>query len=119
MNTVKALKLFSLILAVLVLAGCVQPESEPQTLVSTDTLKIVVNGRETTVSDLAGQQQYKFITQRIKRTEAPTEPHQAIKTDTICIDIYPGAVLRITDYTAQEVYEITPKRGCLNGKESF
>ena len=105
------------LLLVVFLAGCAAPQ--PETLVDTDTLQVIRTGRETTVSDLAGQQQYKFTTTRARHAEAPTEPQQAIKTETVEIIIYPGGVLEITDYTAGEVYRITPKRGYLNGKENY
>ena len=112
--------LIALIMAALLLsvfiAGCAAPQ--PETLIDTDTLQVIRTGRETTVSDLAGQQQYKFTTTRARHAEAPTEPQQAIKTETIEIIIYPGGVLGITDYTAGEVYRITPKRGgVLIGRE--
>lgn len=48
-----------LCLAVLLLAGCAAPEEQPETL-STETLLITQNGAEISISDLAGQQQYKY-----------------------------------------------------------
>ena len=64
--------LIALIMAALLLsvfiAGCAAPQ--PETLVDTDTLQVIIEGPETTVFDKAGAQQYKFNTGRIKATQA-------------------------------------------------
>ena len=79
---------------------------QPQTLIDTDTLLVTREGAITTVCDLVGDEQYHFRTVRVRRTDSPTEPHRAITTSTIEIEILPHGILKITDKTAGKVYEI-------------
>ena len=91
---------------ILALVGGLWYLQQPKTVIDTDTLLVTRDGNITTVCDLVGDEQYHFRTVRIKRTDSPTEPHRAITTSTIEIEILPHGVLKITDRTAGKVYEI-------------
>ena len=96
------------IVAALILAfvGGLWYLQQPKTLIDTDTLLVTREGAITTVCDLVGDEQYHFRTVRVRRTDSPTEPHRAITTNTIEIEILPHGILKITDRTAGKVYEI-------------
>ena len=96
------------IVAALILAfvGGLWYLQQPKTVIDTDTLLVTREGAIATVCDLVGDEQYHFRTVRIKRTDSPTEPHRAITTSAIEIEILPHGILKITDRTAGKVYEI-------------
>ena len=96
------------IVAALILAfvGGLWYLQQPKTVIDTDSLLVTREGNIMTVCDLVGAEQYHFRTVRIKRTDSPTEPHRAITTNTIEIEILPHGILKITDRTAGKVYEI-------------
>ena len=118
---------FCLVFAVM-LAGCAAtpetPTSSPTeaaeatpeavTLFDTDTLKIVLEGAETTVTDKATGTEYSYTTSRKLTTKQPTlEQLQArciartsVNTDTMEI-LIAGGLLVITDRTAEQTYYLS------------
>lgn len=94
---------------ILAFAGGLWYLQQPKTVIDTDTLLVTREGAITTVCDLVGDEQYHFRTVRVRRTDSPTEPHRAITTNTIEIEILPHGILKITDKTAGKVYEIGRK----------
>ena len=123
----KLIALFCLVFAVM-LAGCAAtpetPTSSPTeaaeatpeavTLFDTDTLKIVLEGAETTVTDKATGTEYSYTTSRKLTTKQPTlEQLQArciartsVNTDTMEI-LIAGGLLVITDRTAEQTYYLS------------
>ena len=124
----KLIALFCLVFAVM-LAGCaVTPETptsnpteaaqatpEAVTLFDTSTVKIVLEGAETTVTDKATGTEYSYTTTRKLTTQQPTlEQMQArciartsADTDTLKIELA-GALIVVTDKTSGQVYYIDP-----------
>ena len=124
----KLIALFSLVFAVM-LAGCAAtpetPTSNPTeaaqatleavTLFETSTVKIVLEGAETTVTDKATGTEYSYTTTRKLTTQQPTlEQMQArciartsADTDTLKIELA-GALIVVTDKTTGQVYYIDP-----------
>ena len=118
--------LFCVVLAVM-LAGCaattatptnsptasVQATPEAVTLFDTSTVKIVLEGTETTVTDKTTGTEYGFTTSRKLTTQQPTlEQMQArciartsANTDTVKIELA-GALIVVTDKTTGQVYYI-------------
>lgn len=118
--------LFCVVLAVM-LAGCaattatptnsptasVQTTPEAVTLFDTSTVKIVLEGTETTVTDKTTGTEYGFTTNRKLTTQQPTlEQMQArciartsANTDTVKIELA-GALIVVTDKTTGQVYYI-------------
>ena len=89
---------FALLVSVCVMlfAGC---NNEPKTLYQSDGVTITREGNITLVSDLVADKEYSFRSVRVKRSESVLEPHTAIETDTIKIEIIPSG-LRVYDKTA-------------------
>ena len=124
----KLIALFCLVFAVM-LAGCAAtpetPTSNPTeaaqatleavTLFETSTVKIVLEGAETTVTDKATGTEYSYTTTRKLTTQQPTlEQMQArciartsADTDTLKIELA-GALIVVTDKTTGQVYYIDP-----------
>lgn len=124
----KLIALFCLVFAVM-LAGCAAtpetPTSNPTeaaqatpeavTLFDTSTVKIVLEGAETTVTDKATGTEYSYTTTRKLTTQQPTlEQMQArciartsADTDTLKIELA-GALIVVTDKTSGQVYYIDP-----------
>ncbi len=121
----KLIVLFCLVFAVM-LAGCAAtpetPTSSPTeatpeavTLFDTSTVKIVLEGTETTVTDKTTGTEYGFTTTRKLTTQQPTlEQMQArciartsANTDTVKIELA-GALIVVTDKTTGQVYYIDP-----------
>lgn len=122
----KAIAAFCLVFAVM-LAGCavttetptnsptasVQATPEAVTLFDTSTVKIVLEGTETTVTDKTTGTEYGFTTTRKLTTQQPTlEQMQArciartsANTDTVKIELA-GALIVVTDKTTGQVYYI-------------
>lgn len=92
-------------------AGC--KTSAPKSLYKSDTVEVVRNGNKTAVYDLAADKKYNYITKRVKRSEAITEPYTTVDTDTIKIDIIPSG-LSVYDKAKSTVF--TVKRKCLHNK---
>lgn len=103
------------ILAVMAGGACLQAQTDTGkaavVLIQSPTLTVTCAGGLTSVKDVAGGQAYTFTLKRVRRSDAPTEPHRAVTTATMLIDTLPGGGLRITDLTAGQVYVVTPKRG--------
>ena len=105
-----------LVLAVLLLvclmlfSGC---NNEPKTLYQSDSVTITREGNITLVSDLVADKEYSFRSVRVKRSESVLEPHTAIETDTIKIEIIPSG-LRVYDKTANKIF--TYQRKSLHNK---
>lgn len=93
---------FLLLVSVCLLSfvGC---NNEPKTLYQSDSVLIVREGVITTVYDLEAEQEYTFRSARVKRSEGVSEPHTAIETDTIKIEIIPSG-LRVYDKTAGKIF---------------
>lgn len=123
----KVIVLFCLVFAV-VLAGCstverpatsptevVQATPEAVTLFDTATVKIVLEGAETTVTDKTTGTEYGYTTTRKLTTQQPTlEQLQArciaqtsANTDTLKIELA-GALIVVTDKVTGQVYYIDP-----------
>lgn len=115
------------IVSAVMLAGCatttatptnsptasVQATPEAVTLFDTSTVKIVLEGTETTVTDKTTGTEYGFTTSRKLTTQQPTlEQMQArciartsANTDTVKIELA-GALIVVTDKTTGQVYYI-------------
>lgn len=124
-------KLFAAVCLVIsvLLAGCsstpekatssptasVQATPEAMILFDTSTVKIVLDGAETTVTDKATDTEYSYTTTRKISTQQPTlEQMQArciartsANTDTVKIELA-GALIVVTDKTTGQVYYIDP-----------
>ena len=122
---------FACVFAILssVLVGCAAPHKratsspteaaqttpEAVTLFDTSTVKIVLEGAETTVTDKATGTEYSYTTTRKLTTQQPTlEQMQArciartsADTDTLKIELA-GALIVVTDKTTGQVYYIDP-----------
>ena len=123
----KLIALFCLVFAVM-LAGCAAtpetPTSSPTeaaqatpeavTLFDTSTVKIVLEGAETTVTDKATGTEYSYTTTRKLTTQQPTlEQLQSrciartsVNTDTMEI-LIAGGLLVVTDKTAEQTYYLS------------
>ena len=93
---------FALLVSVCVMlfAGC---NNEPKTLYQSDGVTITREGNITLVSDLVADKEYSFRSVRVKRSKSVLEPHTAIETDTIKIEIIPSG-LRVYDKTANKIF---------------
>ena len=78
-------------------------ENEPKTLYQSESVEVVREGNITLVSDLVADKEYSFRSVRVKRSESVLEPHTAIETDTIKIEIIPSG-LRVYDKTAGKIF---------------
>ena len=111
---------FLLLVSVCLLSfvGC---NNEAKTLYQSDSVLIVREGVITTVYDLEAEQEYTFRSVRVKRSEGVSEPHTAIETDTIKIEIIPSG-LRVYDKTAGKIFtyqrKIAQNKGGFNGIET-
>ena len=95
---------------VMLFAGC---NNEPKTLYQSDGVTITREGNITLVSDHVADKEYSFRSVRVKRSESVLEPHTAIETDTIKIEIIPSG-LRVYDKTANKIF--TYQRKSLHNK---
>ncbi|OUN22905.1 hypothetical protein B5G34_05760 [Flavonifractor sp. An82] len=124
----KLIVAFCLVFAVM-LAGCAatpeiptsspveaaQATPEAVTLFDTATLKIVLEGAETTITDKTTGTEYGYTTTRKLTTQQPTlEQMQArciartsANTDTVKIELA-GALIVVTDKATGQVYYIDP-----------
>ena len=103
---------FALLVCVclMLFAGC---NNEPKTLYQSESVEVVREGNITLVSDLIADKEYSFRSVRVKRSESVLEPHTAIETDTIKIEIIPSG-LRVYDKTANKIF--TYQRKSLHNK---
>ena len=103
---------FALLVSVCVMlfAGC---NNEPKTLYQSDGVTITREGTKTAVYDLLANKEYSFRSVRVKRSKSVLEPHTAIETDTIKIEIIPSG-LRVYDKTANKIF--TYQRKSLHNK---
>ena len=97
-------------MCLMLLAGC---GNKQKTLYQSDSVLIVREGVITTVYDLEAEQEYTFRSVRVKRSEGVSEPHTAIETNTIKIEIIPSG-LRVYDKTANKIF--TYQRKSLHNK---
>ena len=88
-------------------------DNEPKMLYQSDGVVITREGNITLVSDLIADKEYSFRSVRVKRSESVLEPHTAIETDTIKIEIIPSG-LRVYDKTANKIF--TYQRKSLHNK---
>lgn len=103
---------FALLVCVclMLFAGC---NDEPKILYQSESVEVVREGNITLVSDLVADKEYSFRSVRVKRSESVLEPHTAIETDTIKIEIIPSG-LRVYDKTANKIF--TYQRKSLHNK---
>ena len=103
---------FAVLLAVclMLFSGC---NNEPKTIYQSESVEVVREGNITLVSDLVADKEYSFRSVRVKRSESVLEPHTAIETDTIKIEIIPSG-LRVYDKTANKIF--TYQRKSLHNK---
>ena len=97
-------------MCLMLFAGC---NNEPKMLYQSDGVTITREGNITLVSDLVADKEYSFRSVRVKRSESFLEPHTAIETDTIKIEIIPSG-LRVYDKTANKIF--TYQRKSLHNK---
>ena len=90
--------------------GCT---NEPKTLYQSESVTITREGNITLVFDLVADKEYSFRSVRVKRSESISEPHTAIDTETIKIEIIPSG-LRVYDKTANKIF--TYQRKSLHNK---
>ena len=88
-------------------------DNEPRILYQSESVEVVREGNITLVSDLIADKEYSFRSVRVKRSESVLEPHTAIETDTIKIEIIPSG-LRVYDKTANKIF--TYQRKSLHNK---
>ena len=88
-------------------------DNEPKILYQSESVEVVREGNITLVSDLVADKEYSFRSVRVKRSESVLEPHTAIETDTIKIEIIPSG-LRVYDKTANKIF--TYQRKSLHNK---
>lgn len=91
--------------------GC--KTSAPKSLYKSDTVEVVRNGNKTAVYDVAADKEYNYITKRVKRSKAITEPYTTVDTDTIKIEIIPSG-LSVYDKAKSTVF--TVKRNYLRNR---
>lgn len=103
-NYIKAFILLSVV--VLLLSGC--GKSSPETLYQSESVQIIRNGSNTAVLDLISDEEYNYITKRVKRTEGILEPYTSVDTDTIKVEIIPHG-LRVYDKSENKVFTIKRK----------
>ena len=85
------------------LAGCAADRRE---LVSTATLSVITEGRETAVYSLTDGAEYHFKTVRVRKGQH--RPHKNVATDTPAVRItLEGNTIVINDKTAHTIYRIT------------
>lgn len=106
-------KLVILLLCVCCLCSGCGRTSAPKSLYKSDTVEVVRNGNKTAVYDVAADKEYNYITKRVKRSEAITEPYTTVDTDTIKIDIIPSG-LSVYDKAKSTVF--TVKRNYLRNR---
>lgn len=91
-------------------SGC---KNEPEVLYHSNSVEVISDSVTTTVYDLIGDNAYTFKAVRVKRSESVLEPHIAVETDTIKIEIIPSG-LRVYDKTANKIF--TYQRKSLHNK---
>ena len=113
----KRRKLLQKIACCLLVAVCLMCfsacDNEPKILYQSESVEGVREGNITLVSDLVADKEYSFRSVRVKRSESVLEPHTAIETDTIKIEIIPSG-LRVYDKTANKIF--TYQRKSLHNK---
>ena len=113
----KRRKLLQKIACCLLVAVCLMCfsacDNEPKILYQSENVEVVREGNITLVSDLIADKEYSFRSVRVKRSESVLEPHTAIETDTIKIEIIPSG-LRVYDKTANKIF--TYQRKSLHNK---
>lgn len=113
----KRRKLLQKIACCLLVAVCLMCfsacDNEPKILYQSESVEVVREGNITLVSDLTADKEYSFRSVRVKRSESVLEPHTAIETDTIKIEIIPSG-LRVYDKTANKIF--TYQRKSLHNK---
>lgn len=113
----KRRKLLQKIACCLLVAVCLMCfsacDNEPRILYQSESVEVVREGNITLVSDLVADKEYSFRSVRVNRSESVLEPHSAIETDTIKIEIIPSG-LRVYDKTANKIF--TYQRKSLHNK---
>lgn len=106
----KAMYLLLVAVCLMCFSAC---DNEPKILYQSESVEVVREGNITLVSDLVADKEYSFRSVRVKRSESVLEPHTAIETDTIKIEIIPSG-LRVYDKTANKIF--TYQRKSLHNK---
>ena len=113
----KRRKLLQKIACCLLVAVCLMCfsacDNEPRILYQSESVEVVREGNITLVSDLIADKEYSFRSVRVKRSESVLEPHTAIETDTIKIEIIPSGLL-VYYKTANKIF--TYQRKSLHNK---
>ena len=108
----KRRKLLQKIACCLLVAVCLMCfsacDNEPKILYQSESVEVVREGNITLVSDLVADKEYSFRSVRVKRSESVLEPHTAIETDTIKIEIIPSG-LRVYDKSENKIFTIERK----------
>lgn len=81
---------------------------KPQMILAADTVEVIRQGQQITVLDKLTNREYKFTSERKRRSEVAQERYTAIDTETMRIDILPGGGLEII--SSGNSYKITPKK---------
>lgn len=109
-NCIKAFILCSVV--VLMLSGC--GKSSPETLYQSESVQIIRNGSNTAVLDLVSNEEYNYITKRVKRTEGILEPYTSIDTDTVKVEIIPNG-MRVYDKAQSKIFSVTTQKRIKKG----
>lgn len=92
-------------MCLMLFAGC---NNKPKILYHSNSVEIVREGNKTAVYDLLADEEYNYITKRVKRTEGVLEPYTTVDTDTIKIEIIPSG-LRVYDKAENKIFTIERK----------
>ena len=87
-------------MCLMLFAGC---NNEPKMLYQSNSVEIVREGNKTAVYDILADKEYNYITKRVKRSKAITEPYTTVDTDTIKIEIIPSG-LRVYDKAKKIIF---------------
>ena len=102
----KKIIVFAIILiAIMTLASC----AKNGLIIDTDTLKVERDGTITIIHDLAGDKEYSFRSQKLRKDKATDEiktDRVAVDTDTIKITVLYGGGFIVEDKTTNAVYRI-------------
>ena len=100
----------SVFLIISVLSSCTAVSNEPRALVDTETLEIVIAGRQITVTDREAGRTYSFARKHSSDCAARLTPCKAVSNDRIVIEIYPGCCLKVHDVEKGLCYTLQPRK---------
>lgn len=117
----KRIVIMTLVLSLLLLAGCASPfvENEPKTVLDSTTVMVEAHGLVLAVVDKSTGTEYRFKPKLVRRSEATEEPVAVVSTPTLIITPMRRGV-EVQALQENRVYIITLKRGGLFfGEENF